>query len=524
MLNLELAKKLKSFTYLLPITFLLTACVSPPKPKEILQCDQPEIGYLAESSEQLDISVNIDGSASMIGYVTIDNSNYIRTIEAIERVIDPNSNNIVTYNRIADNENQNKDSRLIRDARSASFYSNIQGNEGILSKYKPVTSQIQKAVKPPSEKNDKLTIIITDLEGNDGRNLSDKIRSDYFNSEMREQGYTVGIWAIKSQFKGDVFDPPTGTVKFEYDTRGRNQEEYRPFYVLFIGKYNDIANYFDQINKIHSDLVSNNKSEIFIFPASNIFKQGINLGSFRAREKTSKLPENNQLQRAFSLEDVNIAIETEDDNIPYELLEIFDSDADEPNEISIEYQVNFPLLNSEDKGGKYALEIDPKELRFKTKVFTVDRNKLSNQSKSQSQSQSELERTEEKKENKPQEKQFFSLDNNSPLEKTLTLDVLSYQNKNQILDIRGQINLDDLNNSEIHLFEVDLILDNMEDPSWWQDWDYDKGNRNSNDGSKTEKISVFMKKLEQLSLNLLRDDDRNPVIGRFCFAIQKRFE
>ncbi len=92
-------------------------------------------------------------------------------------------------------------------------------------------------------------------------------------------------------------------------------------------------------------------------------------------------------------------------------------------------------------------------------------------------------------------------------------------NENQTLEFTTNINIDNLSNSQIYLFEVDLILDNMKDLDWWQDWD--SKNANNQDGSKTQNISLFMNKLEQLSLDSIRDENNHAVIGRLCFAIHK---
>lgn len=54
------------------------------------------------SNPTLDIAVHVDGSDSMLGYVTIPNSNYTRTIEVLSNSIIGTSNVNVTYHRIGD--------------------------------------------------------------------------------------------------------------------------------------------------------------------------------------------------------------------------------------------------------------------------------------------------------------------------------------------------------------------------------------------------------------------------------------
>ena len=488
----------QSLFYFLPLIFLLTGCPSTRKATEQLRCDLPSIGYVRSNpSDKLDISINVDGSGSMIGYVTINNSNYIKTLDAIESVVDPNKNTTVEYKRIGDKKPLSRND-FRRDAKSRGFYDGT-------TRYTKVSSPIQEAIKTPSEDVDKLTLIVTDLEGDDGDLISETLRKHYFNQQIRDRGYTVGVWAVKTQFKGNIFNPNTGKVKFYYTTEGKKAKDYRPFYVLFIGKYDHIANYFNQINKLNSELANN--SEMFIFPASNVVKEAINVGSLNSREKKIELPENNQLERVFSLEDENIIVSTENDDVPYELLEIVHEDK---QVIPLNYQVSFPVLTNKDKGGIYSLAINKDQLRVKSKMFTF---------KQQAQTQLENEQLNDNIPKKSQEKDFFQVNSNVALQDALSIENLSLSNNSQTLNFVTNINLDNLSNPQIYLFEVDLILDNMQDPEWWQNWD--SKNASNQDGSKTQNISLFMNKLEQLSLDSLRDKDNNAVIGRLCFAINK---
>lgn len=520
---------------IVPLTLLTTSCslftaIFDPKPIEELQCQLPSVGYVdTNKSDKLEISVNVDGSGSMIGYVSVNNSNYIDALDAIENVIDPNSTTTVEYKRIGrigDKVNQvisRNDFR--RDAKSKVFYDGISNPE----KYPPVSSPIHEAIEPASQGIDKLTVIITDLEGDDGDLISQRLRKYYFNQQLRDQGYTVGVWAVKSQFQGYVFDPKTGKARFYYntETEGKSRKDYRPFYVLFIGKYAEIAHYFDQIKNLYSQLIDD--SEMFIFPASNIVKQAINLGTFNTLEKTVELPDNNQLDRLVALEDDNVIVRTENNDVPYELLEIIHEDE---KTIELNYQVPFPLLTENDEGGIYALNVDDGNLSLKTRVFTFSQNKTSSSNIQTAQTQVENENSEtenQQPENEPlnqnnyqkdpEIKEFFQENSSVTLKNGLTIENLALINDNQTLEFTTNINIDNLSNSQIYLFEVDLILDNMKDLVWWQNWD--SRNANNQDGSKTQNISLFMKKLEQLSLDSIRDENNHAVIGRLCFAIHK---
>ena len=88
----------------------------------------------------------------------------------------------------------------------------------------------------------------------------------------------------------------------------------------------------------------------------------------------------------------------------------------------------------------------------------------------------------------------------------------------ETLQFITDINLNSLPNSEIYLFEVDLILTDLTGLDWWNSW---STNSQSNDGSKTQNLSIFMNKLKSLTLQNFSNQDGDPVIGTFCFALQK---
>lgn len=508
----------KSLLSLILTLSLLTSCQK--TPQEQLSCDIDAIkASVSEENtpNKLDVSLNIDGSDSMLGYVTIPNNNYAKALELLANAV-INTNDVnVEYKRIGDSKILTRDN-IRRDATARIFY---DGND---TTYKPVSSPIQTAITSPSEGKDKLTIIVTDLEGDDGGKIAEVLAQNYLNKEEKNQNYTVGIWAIKSQFDGMIYDPNTGKAKFSYSTEGKNVDSFRPFYVLFIGKYDQIATYFDELKKLDTEI--QNYSKMFIFPTKNILLQSpISLGNLQGRESNSKLPENNQLQRIFVLEDNNIIVNTEDaNNEPYELLDIVDNTE---SKLAINYQVPFPDI-TKIKGGNYTLSIDDKNLITDTKVYTFNANNKENQDEQVLKSTTEESDTKKKENqqekpietkevNKPQ-KEFFSLNSSGALKQGLIVKDLKLDKENQTLAFLTDININNLPNPQIYLFEVDLILDDFTPQDWWTQWSSIGQN---NDGSKTQNLSIFMNKLKSLNLKNLSNDENDPIIGRFCFGLQK---
>lgn len=513
-----------SFKSLLSVILTLSLLTSCQKtPQEQLSCNIDSIQALVSGENtpnKLDVSFNIDGSDSMLGYVTISSNNYSKALELLANAV-INTNNVnVEYKRIGDDKTLTRDN-IRRDATSRIFY---DGNEAT---YKAVSSPIQTAITPALEGKDKLTIIVTDLEGDDGGKIAEVLAQNYLNKEEKNQNYTVGIWAVKSEFNGMIYDPNTGKSKFSYTTKGKSSEGFRPFYVLFIGKYDQIATYFNELKKL--DTAIQNDSKMFIFPTKNILLQNpVSLGNLEGRKSNSKLPENNQLARIFALDDRNVIVSTEDaDNEPYELLEIVDNTE---LKLAINYQVPFVDI-TKIKGNNYTLSIEDTNLITDTKVYTFNPNYQQNQieestkesEENEEKSEAKVEENESQKpvENKAvkkPEKEFFTLNSNNSLKQGLTVQDLKLDQENQTLAFLTNINLSNLPNPEIYLFEIDLILDDFTTPDWWTQWSSIGQN---NDGSKTQNLSIFMNNLKSLNLKTLSNDENNPIIGRFCFALQK---
>lgn len=516
----------KSLLSLILTLSLLTSCQK--TPQEQLSCNIDSIQALVSGENtvnKLYVSLNIDGSDSMLGYVTIPNNNYAKALELLANAV-INTNDVnVAYKRIGDDKTLTRDN-IRRDALSKTFY------DGNNITYKGVSSPIQTAITPPPEGKDKLTIIVTDLEGDDGGKIAEVLAQNYLNKDEKNQDYTVGIWGVKSQFNGMIYDPNTGKAKFSYTTEGKSSEDFRPFYVLFIGKYDQIATYFDELKKLDTEI--HNDSKMFIFPTKKILLQNpISLGSLEGRESNSKLPENNQLQRVFALEDQNVIVSTKDaNNEPYELFDIVDNTK---SKLGINYQVPFPDI-TKIKGGNYALSIEDNNLITNTKVYTFNPNYQDNQVSDSTAEESEVktEENQEKSETKIEEnqeqetienepvnkpkKEFFVLNSSGSLKQALTIRDLKLDKENQTLAFLTDININNLPNPEIYLFEVDLILDDFTGQDWWTQWSSIGQN---NDGSKTQNLSIFMNKLKSLNLKTLSNDENDPVIGRFCFGLQK---
>lgn len=478
---------------------LLLSCNNIGKPSIDLRCSLPQINTVAPAkSENLNIALYVDGSGSMLGYIKNKSSNYIQALEVLNDVVDD-----ADYYRIGDKKKLTRSDYL--KAKTAEFY------DGTNPKYPKVSSPIHEALtSPPPGGTEQLLILVTDLEQNEGDvdRITEAIQAKYLN---KPQGYAVGVWAVKSQFSGSIYGED-GRPLFAYNTeqtKEKKADKYRPFYILFIGQPKTIKYYFDKLNNFNPQLLQN--SHLLLFSPDNIIKQAISLPN---RSNLPKLPPElpPEVERQFTLSDANVSVSVKNPNTePYEMLEVIDPAKD------IEIKYNIPLSRVE-----YGLPIAPDNLKTKTRVLTFQQQDNSKKDTSQKQDNSE-EDTSKQRDNSDQDKENpFQEDNNSNLKQGLIIefDNGSVSEEQPSLTYTATIKVNQLTEPKIYLFEVDLIAKNLQEPDWWEEWDWQTRD-NQQDGSKTHNLSRFMRKLQDETLELIANDNNEAVIGRLCYAIQK---
>ncbi len=90
-----------------------------------------------------------------------------------------------------------------------------------------------------------LVVIVTDLfqDDSDITLLIDHLKEKYI-----KKGSEVGLFGLRSQFDGTVYDIGIGAgSSMPYRSNPGDPETFRPFYLLVLGKYADIAHYFDRL-------------------------------------------------------------------------------------------------------------------------------------------------------------------------------------------------------------------------------------------------------------------------------------
>ncbi|MDH6059889.1 hypothetical protein NWP17_05470 [Chrysosporum bergii ANA360D] len=470
-LSIFFGNKTKSLRWLfviLVITFV-TSC-TPVAVRDKLKCEIPPVNSKPSKSDDLKVAIYVDGSGSMLGYVKDGKTNYVKALNTIRQVFELIGQLPVEYYR-NDNPNQKiTSSEYYSYAGSALFY------DGSNTKFKPVSSPIDAAIIPPPINGKKMTVIITDLEQNKGdvTKLTKKIQDIYFNLDSKD--YAVGVWAIKSEFNGTVYIQEANSLKTFTYSSGKQADKFRPFYILFIGPYQDIKYYFEYITKYDSqDLMAN--SNLIIFHPENIITGISGLETL----PTIKVPGVNRL---ISL--VKNGVSLTKGNDPGELLQIGDL-----NQESLTIDYSIPFYPAE-----YSLLID------------TDKNYIN--------AKLEVEKFDEFE-------QKFKVVNSSDVNSAFQL--TNWDLRESKLNFSALIDPNKFPEPGVYKFKFDVFAPRLQAPMWWKDWDWE-ARVNDQDGTKTQNLQEFLiglkNRTEILQSEKLNNSEvNNWLIGRFCYGVKK---
>lgn len=251
-------------------------------------CPEPEdvdFEQISPLTVKLNADIYIDASFSMVGFVNPGNSYYIRTLQMLERAFisgwPKRSGNLKFYKFGSKMSEINRDQAL--SAAFAEFYMDPEFR---------AQTRIEKVIKNADNSN--LNIIITDLFQIDA---DVNILIEKLNQKFLTKDNSVGVLGIKSHFNGKVFDVGLEDFNFNYFTNpGRKVHEYRPFYLLIIGKYKDITHYYEML-KING--LSNFPEKNFIIFSPRLVER---LATFENSEvKPTKIREVLKILRTSSI-------------------------------------------------------------------------------------------------------------------------------------------------------------------------------------------------------------------------------
>ncbi|PSB04276.1 hypothetical protein [Merismopedia glauca] len=330
--------KLRWLSLTVSLSLFLISC----SPKKVLfTCNPPSPGN--ESSPNLsntNVAIHIDGSGSMLGYVSNPNSSYVETLKLLDNTFSLTSN--AGYYRFGI---KNKLSRSqFQQAQKPVFYN------GTDPKFPGVSSDLAGEIRSQKDA-EQLLVLVTDLEqdGEDTTNVTKEIQSKYIN--VNTLGNAVAIIGIRSEFNGKVYNPSNPNIFFNYD---RSTQKLRPFYIILIGSQKSVSSYLEKLQKNGNNLTKN--SQISLFLPQQVSNNIVYLNE----------PKDNNPQEFRILKSLNNGKVVLQGNSEVQMLKIFKK---APSELRLNYQVDLPLAN-------HTVKLDPEQIEPKINTEVFDRKEF----------------------------------------------------------------------------------------------------------------------------------------------------
>ncbi len=184
-------------------------------------------------SENITAEVFYDASYSMYGYVTGENSYYIKMLQILSRAYYSGwPDGKIVYNKFGTQISQISRQEAMEASKKAFYFDKAFTQD----------THIENVILKAKEKD--LTIIVTDLFQKDA---DVNLLIEKLNEKFLSKNLAVGLLGIKSEFHGKVCDVGIQGLNFKYSTVGKKTKDYRPFFVLLLGSYNDVAHYYKKL-------------------------------------------------------------------------------------------------------------------------------------------------------------------------------------------------------------------------------------------------------------------------------------
>ena len=466
--KLIFVKKSKSYSVILFCIFLLLTACKPPVSVDDLACESPSLKQPANKSQNLTVAIHVDGTPSMQGYVSNNSESlYSQTLKVLDETARLNAK-AVEYYRLGTTSNLITRDKY-RQATEPIFYSGNISGFPLLK-----VSQIEAAINPPENK-EILSIIVTDLyqKNTDITTITERIKKYYLNNK-NDADYAVGIIGIKSEFNGRIFLEDYRNSSITYQTNANKPQQYHPFYLIFLGRYSDIAYYFDRLASNMNTKEAIEQGGAVIFSPDYLLQNTVTLAEY------PELPIEEDISRPVSLNDGKVAIEKGDRAI--EMLEI---DKREQDNLNLQYTVNLKHLD-------HGLKIDPQKIKTNLEFKKFDSF----------------------------DRDFKDVSQTSSLTKNLAVKDWSINDSNSDLNFNLSINTGKINPG-VYLFNIDTIAQGLQSQSWWQEWNGSSQDILNGEGWKTYNLARFLEQMKNITTEAMLSGDEPKFIGRFCYAIQR---
>ncbi|WP_375493375.1 hypothetical protein [uncultured Nostoc sp.] len=446
----------------------LTACAPKPMKWECPKLHNSAFNSSVDSnhSDPKTVKIQIDGTLSMQGFVKIDSSRYVQTLDYLDRAVTTAfTNSKVKYYRFGISSEELKGEQNSQKAQSSAFYSSKDPNLK--------DAKFNAVMKPASKYDaDEMLIVVTDLyqkESSQESPIIKLIKENYI-----QKGNAIGILAVKSEFKGTVYDVGKQDKKFEWTTEKNRVNKFHPFYIILLGKYKNIVDFFDQLKGNNISFFENEK---FIIYYPQVLEKLLFL-NISDNESKRDLPQG--INSRKSINDGHIRLELENPNsTDTDILKI-SKKYDEDSQKEIAYAINYSPL-------PYTLQIEPKTKPITSEIFRESNNN------------------------------FDHIDS----------ELIKFsQWKIQDKTLSFVTNLNSVKETGVYRFVFDVFPSKLKGQSWWSTWSFNEEEAKSwsiepknFDGSRTYNLLPFLQSLSEITLQQI-ESSKSP-IGRFCYVIHK---
>jgi hypothetical protein len=452
------------------VIVLINACTPT---KVYLSCDLDPGSSVAAAAASIKAEVYVDRTPSMGGFVAIADSRYAKTLKHIEAAIQsswPRDNATDFYVFGTESIKIDRNAYINQAAQNPGYYryeTNFEFND------------IEKAIPQPVR--ERLVVIITDLyqENTDINKVVKALQERYL---AQSSGYAVGILGIKSQFNGTIYDIGQNKGSFKYNS-GNQPEQYHPFYVIMLGLYANVEKFFQNLQDLGSDYISDAQFVIF---ANRVVEQPslLQLDGSKQFQSGKYYP-----QEPASLNDGKVFARIEPAHKPHMAL----------------FKVNDDTFNFKNNKNK-ELATPPNTSRPYTVTYSPLRHVL----------QADISATRVNLiANSFDRKSGVPAPSNDP-RLGGAIELGDWQLNGRELSFTTKLNPEAMEPG-VYQFVAETHVSRFEDQPWWREWSETETIITSKDGTKTYNLLEFMTQLRSTVVELANQ----PKFGHFCYAIQK---
>ncbi|MEM9543262.1 MAG: hypothetical protein AAGA60_27705, partial [Cyanobacteria bacterium P01_E01_bin.42] len=271
-------------------------------------------------------------------------------------------------------------------------------------------------------------------------------------------------------FSGTVYDVGLKNSHFEYKTTPDQIETFHPFYVMVLGNYENVANYFDRLKEVSEvEGLNFGKDQFVIF-----YNQLVTQPSLLQVESDTLDINLQGIERQVTINDGQVMIQVK-------------------NEQTVE---RLGIRDSSQKWQKIPYKIAYNPLPYVLSLASNFRIELSGEFNNSSSDMQEIEA--------------------SNIENFLKIE--DWKIEQDMIEFSLSLNSDNMKRG-IYGITIDVLPADIEGRDWWKDWNL--AETNEFDGAKTYNLLPFLENLKKSNFKIM-SQSREAAIARFCYVFHKK--